>query len=116
MKKFNVFLDDVREGYNNAFDAVNAGWEDWVVVRHTDHVKTLLKADLVNEMSLDHDMGNNSETGQGNPTGNMLAKWMEQNNIWPDGMIYVHSANPVGAKAIMETVKKHNEKVSGRSE
>lgn len=108
MKKFNVYLDDVREGYNNSHVATHIGWEDWVVVRHIDHVKTLLKAGLVDKMSLDYDMGFNSYTGEENPNGKALLKWMIENDIWPEGFITVHSANPCGARDMRELVEKHN--------
>ncbi|MHA2280038.1 MAG: cyclic-phosphate processing receiver domain-containing protein [Promethearchaeota archaeon] len=113
MKKFNVYLDDVREGHNNGYMSTVIGWEDWVVVRHIEHVKTLLKARLVNEMSLDHDMGDNSSTGEPNPSGKDLVKWMIETNNWPDGFISVHSANPDGARDMRELVERHNRQRSG---
>ena len=113
MKKFNVYLDDVRQGYNNNYFETVIGWEDWVVVRHIDHVKTLLEHGLVNEMSLDHDMGKNSATGTENPNGKALVMWMIETNSWPDGKIYVHSANPDGARDMYELVEEHNKQKRG---
>jgi hypothetical protein len=112
MKKFNVYLDDIREGYNNGFLSSVVGWEDWIVVRHIEHVKTLLKAGLVKEMSLDHDMGRNSVTGHENPNGKKLVMWMIETNNWPDGKIYIHSENPDGARDMRELVAQHNKQIS----
>jgi hypothetical protein len=79
----NIFMDDVRSGPTE---------KSWVVVRGVENVKILLEAGLVDDMSLDHDMGYKQQTGYD------LVKWMAENDCWPKGDIVIHSANIVGAE------------------
>ena len=107
---FNVYMDDLRPGPNNGFNGQEIGWEDWVIVRSTENVKTLLKLNLINDLSLDHDMGYNSiNPSNENPSGKALVLWMIENNCWPKGNIFVHSANPIGSKSMRELIEKHRD-------
>lgn len=99
-----LYLDDVRNGP----DFTDVGWENWVIVRSVENAKLLLKTGLIEDMSLDHDMSTNSETGMENDSGYKLVCWMEENNIWPKGIISVHSANPVGRDKMVAVLKKNN--------
>ncbi len=99
----NIYLDDVRPGFSEEI----VGWEDWVVVRSVDTAKQLLMNCVVQGMSLDHDMGTNSHSGQLNPTGYDLLKWMIEHDCKPQGKISVHSGNPVGANTMREFIKRY---------
>ena len=94
--KMNVYLDDVRSGPVSP---------DWVIVRGVDNAMILLQQGLVNDLSLDHDMGPNEATGY------ELLCWMEENNIWPSGNVSVHSANPVGAAKMHQAIDAHNNRL-----
>ncbi len=90
---FNVFLDDWRPGPYNRHDNPDPGWDKWVICRHVDQVKRFLELGLVNDLSLDHDLGQSTDTGKLNPDGGDLVKWMIETNTWPKGQISIHSAN-----------------------
>ena len=77
---------------------------DWMTVRSIESVKYLLSQRIVNKLSLDHDMGDIGDSG----TGYDLVKWMAETNTWPDGQIWVHSANPVGAKNMVGTINRYH--------
>lgn len=90
----NVFMDDCRD-LRNVYSTMTLDKEiDWVVVRRTEFVKELLRHDLVDDLSLDHDMGPCE-------TGYALVLWMEEHGFWPKGKITVHSMNPVGKDAML---------------
>jgi hypothetical protein len=61
-------------------------WQDWVIVRSVENCKMLLKMRLVEDLSLDHDMGDQE-------TGMDLVKWMCETGYFPSGKITIHSAN-----------------------
>lgn len=83
----NVYMDDIRTPGDWEFvDHAN-----WVVVRRVEYVQELLQAGLVDNMSLDHDMGPGLD-------GTDLIKWMVETGHWPRKDIYLHSANPDGRK------------------
>lgn len=96
----NVFLDDVRLG-PHYYDGCGDDWDSWVIVRGIDNVKCLLTLGVVDNMSLDHDLGNDQ------PTGYDLLKWMADTSNWPKGHIWVHSQNPVGAKNMAEFIERY---------
>lgn len=89
-------MDDVRNVPNE--------WKQddivWVPIRKAEDVISLLRQGVVENMSLDHDMG------QCETTGYELLCWMEMNNVWPSGQIWVHSANPVGCQSMAQVIKK----------
>ena len=93
----NLYLDDTRMGPFNDPTGYNEGWERWVIVRSVENAKQLLALGLVQDLSLDNDMGMNSEEGGYNPEGMELVKWMVDTGLWPKGVITIHSANYIRA-------------------
>jgi hypothetical protein len=84
-----LYLDDYRTPTKRQ-NGLELPDSYWVVVRTVADAKTILSTGIVDNASLDHDLG----PGE---TGYDLVKWMEAQNVWPKGSIKVHSANPVGA-------------------
>ena len=88
-----LFIDDIREPYDN----------DFVVVRsYAEAVGWLRKNGCPEFISFDHDLGDEDEL-----SGFDIAKWMvnmdlnSKGKFIPDEFDYnVHSANPVGADNI----------------
>lgn len=97
-------------------DDIRPAPEGWVWARTNDEAKTHLKTGLVEEISMDHDLGEHgldpskvdtmtlaeyrdymSIRGTGNETGLGLAQWMALLNIIPK-KITIHSWNPDGAR------------------
>ena len=101
----NVYLDDNREGPRGPRDdgevVLYTDWNNWVIVRSTANLKVLLSAGVVENLSLDHDLGN------GNPDGSELVRWMAGHDTWPKGDISVHSANSVGAKYMKGVIDRY---------
>lgn len=97
--KFNVYMDDIREVPDCLIGL-------WVPVRKVEDVIYLLKKGVVNDLSLDHDMGKDYLGGE-NLTGYELLCYMERDNLWPKGNIFVHSSNPVGQKKMLMVIEKH---------
>jgi hypothetical protein len=102
-----VYLDDCRPGPTSdpvtiaSLHNTHEDWTEWVIVRGVHNLKKLLELGLVTDMSLDHDLGSHQETGYD------LCKWMAEYGHWPTGNIWVHSANPVGAQNMVETIKRY---------
>jgi hypothetical protein len=103
----NVYLDDCRTGPFNEMFCPPAGWEDWVIVRSVENAKALLSAGLVDKMSLDHDLGQNSITGELNPDGKKLVLWMVETNTWPKGRVDIHSQNFNRAVEMRELIDRY---------
>jgi len=84
-----IFLDDLREQP-----------EGWILIKDPDKAINLMKLGLVKEISLDHDLGCEK-------TGYDVILWIERNvfleNFIPP-LIYIHTANPVGYKKIMNAL------------
>lgn len=107
----NIFMDDIRDapgmGY---YDSVS--WERpedmWVPARKVEDVMYLLEQGVVNNLSLDHNMGKD-QNGYNQTDGYELVCWMEKSGNWPKGKITVHSAGFTG-KQKMEAVLKANGK------
>ena len=93
-------MDDIRHDPQRYEDEN----EVWIIQRKAEDVIRLLKKGVVNDLSLDHDMG------PGELTGYELLCWMEKNNIWPRGNVYVHSANPSGADKMRAVINRYLEK------
>jgi len=87
---FDVYMDDVRNAPHG-----------WKLTRTLDDTKALLIAGLVDQLSLDHDMGEFS------PTGMDLVDWMVQTRHWPKFKPVVHSANPVGKLRMQMTIERY---------
>src|SRR5688572_4381266 len=89
-----IYLDDER-------NPTPTWGNEWVIVRRVKDVQTLLLAGLVDQLSLDHDLGENE------PTGYDLCKWMAEHNIWPQVACTIHSANPVGMQNMKATIDRY---------
>lgn len=87
-----LFVDDIR----NPEDIYQES--DWVVVRSYEEAVERLNNGDCTVISLDHDLGSDE------PTGYDLAKWLSNNNAWPE-QVYVHSANPVDSNNIIKEYK-----------
>ncbi len=99
---FNVYMDDIRHGPDvGSWKGGMEEWHKWIIVRSVNSVKRLLELGLVNDLSLDHDMG--SEI-----TGYDLTKWMAETGYWPKGKIWVHTANVVGRENMVATINRYH--------
>jgi hypothetical protein len=82
-----LWLDDLRSPPS----------EDWTWVKSAAEAIAVLKGGLVEEVSLDHDLGDDEGLG----TGGRVADWIEE-KAWRGELKplrwRVHSANPVGAQ------------------
>lgn len=98
MKK--LYLDDIR----------NPKSDGWIVVRnYEDFVQYIDKNGLPDEISFDHDLGEDVKTGYD------CAKWLCE-YCWMNGIpippYNVHSANPVGRDNIIGTLKSYEKKLN----
>ena len=88
-----VFLDDER-----------VAPEGWVRVRWPEEAISLLKSGYVQELSLDHDLGDDQHG-----TGYDVLLWIEQevalHHFTPPANIAVHSANPAGRKRMLAAIE-----------
>jgi hypothetical protein len=95
----NLYLDDVRfpyMTYTNLDAKIGIPSPEWTLVRTVESAKELLSFGLVRVISFDHDLGMGD-------TGYDLIKWIHKNNHWHNiEQIYVHSANPIGARNIKQ--------------
>ena len=82
-----LYLDDVRPAP-----------EGWVLVKTAAECISFLKTFGVECLSLDHDLGDNVDTGY------TVVCWMEENDIWPTHKPSVHSANPVGRARMQQVI------------
>ena len=85
MKK--LFLDDIRMPPDDS----------WTIVHNYDDCISALTYHVWDEISLDHDLGDDSKTGYD------VVKWLEERAANGLGrfvptIINIHSANPVGRK------------------
>ena len=83
----------------NYLDDIRTGPDDYYTTSTPREVIDLLRSGQIDEISLDHDLG------QYIPTGYDLAKWMIQENLYPNKGINVHSSNPVGSNNIIHLLK-----------
>lgn len=98
MKK--LYLDDIR----------NPKSDGWIVVRnYEEFVQYIDKNGLPDEISFDHDLGEDVKTGYD------CAKWLCE-YCWMNGIpippYNVHSANPVGRDNIIGTLKSYEKKLN----
>ena len=128
MKKYNLFLDDIRIPYDVFKLTILPIYEnndDWVIVKSfNEFVDTLIEKGIPDVISFDHDLSYDAylPINQTNEilyenleekTGYDAAKWLVDYCVENDKdipMYYVHSANPVGAENIknyLENAKKH---------
>lgn len=97
MNKIKLWLDDLR-------DPEKLGYKDYVWVKTYKDAIDILKTGKVKFASLDHDLG---LTLTGEKTGYDVVCWMEENNVWPEDGVRVHSQNPVGAQKMKAVLRKH---------
>ena len=100
-----LWLDDVREPWKHGC----IGWE-WA--KTAQEAISLLKTGTVTEASLDHDLSELATIGmapKGEETGYTVVCWMEDNNVWPENGVKVHSMNPVGKERMLQVISKHYE-------
>jgi hypothetical protein len=95
-----LYLDDIR----------NPKSEGWTIVRNfEDFVDYINKNGLPDEISFDHDLGEDVKTGYD------CAKWLCE-YCWMNGIpippYNVHSANPVGRDNIIGTLKSYEKKLN----
>jgi len=95
-----LYLDDIR----------NPKSDGWIVVRnYEDFVQYIDKNGLPDEISFDHDLGEDVKTGYD------CAKWLCE-YCWMNGIpippYNVHSANPVGRDNIIGTLKSYEKKLN----
>ncbi len=98
MKK--LYLDDIR----------NPKSDGWTVVRnYEEFVQYIDQNGLPDEISFDHDLGEDVKTGYD------CAKWLCE-YCWMNGIpippYNVHSANPVGRDNIIGTLKSYEKKLN----
>lgn len=102
-----VYLDDIR--YEP---------DGWVGVRWPDEAIELLKTGEVDEISLDHDLGDAIYTppGKKERTGYDVLLWIEQAVVtegFVPPVIHIHTANPV-AKERMEAAREQIYKLANK--
>lgn len=100
MKKIKLYLDDIR----------NPKTEGWTIVRnHEEFVEFININGLPEEVSFDHDLGENKKTGYD------CAKWLCE-YCWTNGLPVpdwnVHSANPVGRDNIVQLIENFQKKLN----
>lgn len=103
-----MWLDDVRPAPDG-----------WTHVRTCDEAIALLRTGTVDEASLDHDLGHCEACDgcrgvQRDPcpcachrSGTFLVNWMACEGVWPATKPRVHSANPVGAERMRQTIERY---------
>jgi hypothetical protein len=95
-----LYLDDIR----------NPKSDGWTVVRnYEEFVQYIDQNGLPDEISFDHDLGEDVKTGYD------CAKWLCE-YCWMNGIpippYNVHSANPVGRDNIIGTLKSYEKKLN----
>ena len=69
----------------------------WLLVKTAHAAIDVLKTVDVEELSLDHDLGEEH-------TGYDVAKWIVENNVWP-ARIILHTMNPVGRQNMWQLLQ-----------
>ncbi len=72
--------------------------DGWVLIRDIPTVVRWLEKGLINNLSLDHDMGHGKDPLGNEINGEWLMKYIANRNCWPKGEVTVHSENVAGAK------------------
>jgi hypothetical protein len=93
----NIWLDDER-------NPADHGKSDWTWIKTAEEAISLLKAGIVENISLDHDLGTEL-------TGYDVAAWIERaafdKNVPPLAW-FIHTANPVGRKRMIASLEAAN--------
>jgi hypothetical protein len=84
-----LYLDDTR-----------AAPPDWIPVRTVDQAKSFLRTGHVEQLSLDYDLGGDSNAMP-------LLDWMRDHKHWPKYAPKVHSGNVQGALAMKAFIANH---------
>lgn len=103
-----LWLDDVREPWRHG--AMGFEW-----AKTADEAIALLKKGNITFASLDHDLAAEHycppEKLHDDPTGALtgydVVCWMEENNVWPEDGVEVHSMNPVGRARMQMVIDRH---------
>jgi hypothetical protein len=98
-----LWLDDIREPWKFGF-----GGSEWV--KTADDAIALLKTGAVTFASLDHDLSEEATLGTPKPgekTGYTVVLFMEENDIWPEKGVRVHSLNPAGKAKMEAAILRH---------
>jgi hypothetical protein len=95
-----IYLDDIR----------NPKSEGWEIIRNFDDFVNLINEfGIPDEISFDHDLGENEKTGYD------CAKWLCE-YCWTNGIPIptwnVHSANPVGRDNIVQLIQNYEKKLN----
>lgn len=84
-----LWLDDIRYPPS-----------DWVWVKTVDQAISFLDAGLVDEVSLDNDLG------EGQPEGKKVVLHMAEHGNWPE-TVRVHTANPVARDWMLAMIHRY---------
>lgn len=87
----NVYLDDLRDCPNG-----------FTIARNIEDAINLIENNEVNILSLDHDLGEDSN-GELLPTGYDFVKYFCENNLFAK-KIYLHTDNSVGRENMYQTL------------
>lgn len=101
-----LWLDDLRPAP-----------EGWVWAKTVAHAKVVLRSVVVDEASLDHDLGQllhpedddmRVYPSQGlEPVGYELVMWMAEEAVWPRKSLSVHTANIVGQQRMTRVIERY---------
>lgn len=89
-----VYLDDIREAPNG-----------WVRTHSKEETIDLLKTGQVTDLSLDHDLGIESEVGTGYDVLDWIEKQVAYNGFKPPREMDSHSANPAAVLRMNQAIE-----------
>ena len=98
-----LWLDDIREPWKY-------GYIDAIWAKTADEAIEYLNRGGIDFASLDHDLSEMATIGQPGPnekTGYTVVCWMEENGVWPERGVAVHSMNPAGKARMEAVIRKH---------
>lgn len=96
-----LWLDDVREPWKHGF--IVSKW-----AKTADEAIEFLKTGEITFASLDHDLADDTMgTAKGEKTGYDVVCWMEENDVWPEDGVIVHSLNLAGKARMEQVINKH---------
>ncbi len=94
----------LNDGFRNFVDDIRKAPEGWIHYRWPKDVYPLLDANLVTEISLDHDLGND-EIGTGYDIINYIEKCLNEQLI-KIPKIHIHTMNPVARERMLQGLHK----------
>ena len=98
-----LWLDDIREPWKHG--CIGFEW-----AKTHDEAIAPLKTGKVTFASLDHDLSEMATIGQparGEKTGYDVVLWMEENDVWPEDGVRVHSMNLAGKARMEAAIRRH---------